>query len=286
MKNGKDAQYGRDHHSESEGTGSVKRPDDKTQEEQQPAGNRLQKYAAVLLLGLIVVAFVDGYFGHWGIVRTLISLNTLELRDRSDRAWQLVERRDFQLVKINDVRTIVNTDSLLVFDQPYREAGYYRLYFRSSDSSSARLQKMYQAVLSLDTTQTIQHAVEDARRAYQNLQRILHGSRSAANDSVTPGRPDSALKIARGDITLGSGDEASAVLRKLVSDPHVLAGVGIGIAASVAVDLFQGNAYLALSKEDVFRLDSIKVGSRVGVWEGTPIDIVWAFGKDEGKRGR
>ncbi|HTP12161.1 MAG TPA: hypothetical protein VMM37_00955, partial [Bacteroidota bacterium] len=102
---------------------------------------------AILLLAIIATVLIDGYFSNWSIFRTLVSLNTLELRDRSDRSWQLLERRDFRLVKVEDVRSIATTDSLLSFDKPYREAGYYRLYFRSSDSSSTNLQKMYQALV-------------------------------------------------------------------------------------------------------------------------------------------
>ncbi len=76
-------------------------------------------------------------------------------------------------------------------------------------------------------------------------------------------------------------DEVVAVAKKLMSDPRVLAGVGIGIVASAGIDLLRGNAYLAYSKDDVFRLDTLKVGSRVGTWEGSPIDILWAFGKQD-----
>lgn len=259
----------------------MKKTDDKTKEEQKSPGNRLQKYTAVLLLALVIVVLIDGYFGNWGIVRTLVSLSTLELRDRSGNQWDLVVRKDFQLVKIKDVRTIVDTDSLLAFDRLYRDAGYFRLYFRTSDSSSTKLQKMYQALLSVDTAQTIKHTVEDAQRAYQNLQRILRLNRPSAQDSNKTGRSDSTVRLSKGDITFGSGDETTAVLRKVVSDPHVLTGVGIGIVASAAIDLFQGNAYVALSKEDVFRLDSIKVGSRVGSWEGSQIDILWVFAKQD-----
>ena len=252
-----------------------------TTPDQEPRPSRLRKYAAILLFAVIAVVVIDGYFSNWSIVRTLISLNTLQLRDRADHTWDLLERRDFRLVKVNDVRSIVDTDSLLSFDKPYREAGYYRLYFRSSDSSSANLQKMYQALLSYDTAQTIQRTVQDAQRAYGNLQRILRLNKSTGQDTVKPIRIDSARKIVASDVPIAPGDEAMAVMRKVISDPHVLAGVGIGIVASAGIDLLRGNAYVAYSRDDVFRLDTLKVGSRVGMWEGLPIDILWAFGKQD-----
>ena len=252
-----------------------------TPPEQEEQPSRLRKYAAILLFAVIAVVVIDGYFSNWSIVRTLVSLNTLQLRDRADHTWELLERGDFHLVKVTDVRSILYTDSLLAFDKPYREAGYYRLYFRSSDSSSTKLQKMYQALLSYDTTQTIQHTVQDAQRAYGNLERILRLNKSGMQDTTEPERVDSAKSVVASDVTMAPGDEAMAVVKKVISDPHVLAGVGIGIVASAGIDLLRGNAYVAYANDDVFRLDTLKVGSRVGTWEGTPIDILWAFGKQD-----
>jgi hypothetical protein len=48
----------------------------------------------------------------------------------------------------------------------------------------------------------------------------------------------------------------------------------------------RGNAYVAISKDDVFRLDSVKVGSRVGKWEGLPIDILWVFARQDTSRSK
>jgi hypothetical protein len=259
----------------------LKDSDDKKTDEEKLSRHLLRKIAAVLLFALIVVVLIDGYFSDWSLIRTLVALNTLELRDRADRPWELTERRDFQLVKIGDVRAIVDTDSLLQFDQPYRDSGYYRLYFRSSDSSSMKLEKMYQVLLSYDTAQTIKHTVEDARRAYQNLQRILHPGGPVVRDTATSTRKDSATKYSLSGVSSSGGDEAMAVARKIVSDPRVLAGAGIGIVASAGIELLRGSAFVAISKQDVFRLDSLKVGSRVGKWEGLPIDILWVFAKKE-----
>jgi hypothetical protein len=254
----------------------LKEPEEK-KEEQEPRTNRLQKAAAILLLALIVFVGSDAYFNHWSIVRTLVSLNTLQLKDKSGKSWDLLVRRDFQLMKVKDVRRVVNADSLVSFDQPYRDAGFYRLYFRNSDSSSVRLQRMYQALLSVDSSQTVKHTVEDAERAYRNLQRILHAVQSIPVDSGPHRQPDTTTKISKGDLALGSGDETASVIRKIVSNPSVIIGAGIGIAASAGVDLLRGDAYIAFSKENVFRFDSIAVGSQVGLWEGSPIDILWVF---------
>lgn len=254
---------------------------DKEIEEQQTTRNRLQTLTAILLFALIVFVAVDGYFNGWGFVRNLISLNRLELTDKLGKSWELLARKDFQLVKIKDARNVLSTDSLLSFDRPYRDAGFYRLYFRNSDSSSAKLQKMYQALLSVDTGQTIKHTVEDAERAYHNLQRILRFNRPMLRDTSPIVHHDLIKTVTKGDLDLESGDETASVLRKLVSSPQIIVGVGIGIVAAAGVDLLQGDAYVAISKENVFRLDSINVGSRVGFWEGTPIDILWVFGRQD-----
>jgi hypothetical protein len=201
----------------------------------------------------------------------------LQLKDKSGRTWDLIARKDFQILRIKDVQRVVNADSLLTLDQPYRNTGFYRVYFRNSDSSSVKLQRMYQALLNLDTAQTIKHTFEDADRAYRNLQRILHPGQTIPGDSISRGRRDSSKTTSRSDLALGSGDETSAVIRKIMSNPQVLVGAGIGIAAVAGADLLRGDAYVAFSKENVFRLDSIMVGTRVGSWEGSPIDILWTF---------
>ncbi len=254
----------------------MKEPEEK-KVEQGPVSNRLQKATGILLLALIVFVGIDAYFNNWSIVRTLVSLNTLQLKDKSGRTWDLIARKDFQILRIKDVQRVVNADSLLTFDQPYRNAGFYRVYFRNSDSSSVKLQRMYQALLNLDTAQTIKHTFEDADRAYRNLHRILHPGQTIPGDSISRDQRDSTKTLSRSDLALGSGDETSAVVRKIMSNPQVLVGAGIGIVAMAGVDLLRGDAYVAFSKENVFRLDSIAVGTHAGSWEGSPIDILWTF---------
>jgi hypothetical protein len=257
----------------------AKEPDNK--EKKEPVRNRLQKIAAVLLLALIAFVGIDGYFNSWGTIRSLAALNTLELRDKSGHSWDLVAKKDFQLVSIKDVRNVLSPDSLFAFDRQYREDGFYRLYFRTSDSASAKLQKMYQTLQAVDSGQTIKRTIEDAERAYQNLQRILRFNRPELRDSVSRIPADSTAKFSKSDLDLGSGDEAASVIKKFASNPQVIVGLGIGIVASAAIDLLRGDAYVALSKGNVFRLDSINVGTRVGTWEGSPIDILWVFAKQD-----
>ncbi len=257
----------------------MKDREQKAPEEEKPRRHTLRKVAAVVLFAVAAIVGIDGYFSDWNLVRTLLAMNTLELRDRSESAWQLKAGRDFQIIKIGDVRAIVDTDSLLQFDKPYRDSGYYRLYFRNSDSTSKKLEKMYEAVLSADTAQTIKHTVEGARRAYQNLQRILHPGSAVARDTTVNVRRDSTVKYALSDVQTGDGDEAMAIAKKVMSDPRVLAGAGIGILASAGIELLRGKAFVAVAKSDVFRIDTLKVGTRVGKWEGLPIDILWVFGR-------
>ncbi len=255
-----------------------------SREDQVPPSNRLRTATGILLLALIVFVGIDAYFNNWSIVRTLISLNTLHLKDKSGNSWDLIARKDFQILKIKDIRRVTDPDSLGLFDQSYRDAGLYRLYFRNSDSSSVRLQKMYQALLSLDSAQTIKHTVEDADRAYHNVQRILHPGESMRSDSASMRQRDSARSVSKSDLALGSGDETSAVIRKIVSNPQVLVGAGIGIVALAGVDLLRGDVYVASSREDVFRIDSIVVGTHAGSWEGSPIDILWTFSPKDSSR--
>jgi hypothetical protein len=255
-------------------------------ERQELVSSPLQKAATILLFALIVFLVVDAYFNDWSFVRSLASLNTLELADTTGGSWDLLARKDFQLVRIKNGQNILTADSLILFDKPYRDAGYYRLYFRNSDSSSARLQRMYQALLSTDSTQVIRHTVDDAQRAYRNLQKILRINRPEFVDSSARTVPDSMPAVAKSDLALGTGMETSIVVKRLVSNPQVLVGVGIGIAASAGIDLLKGDVFVALAKDDVYRLDSLKVGTRVGRWEGSPIDILWAFARQDSLSGQ
>jgi hypothetical protein len=241
----------------------------------------LQKVTAILLLAFIAFVSIDGFFNGWGTIRSIMTMNTLELRGKNNLSWKLLARRDFQLISVKSIQNVLIPDSLRNIDSVYRNAGYYRLYFRTSDSLSPKLQKMYQALLTVDTGQTIKRTITDAERAYLNIQKILHTGKSLFRDSSKRSSPDTSTKIVKNDLTLGSGDEAASVLKRIASNPEVLIGLGIGVAASTAIDLFKGGAYLAVAKNDVFRLDSLNVGTRTGTWEDAPIDILWAFAKQD-----
>ena len=250
-------------------------------EEKGLARSRLQKVAAILLLALIAFISIDGFFNGWGTIRSIMTMNTLELRDKSNLSWKLLARRDFELISIKDIQDVLVPDSLQKIDTVYRNAGYFRLYFRPSDSLSPKLQRMYQILLSVDTGQSLKRTMTDAERAYLNIQKIVHTGQMLFRDSTARSSSDTSTKIMKNDLTLGSGDEAASVLKKIASNPEIMIGLGIGIAASTAIDLFKGRAYLAVAKSDVFRVDSLNVGTRVGTWEDAPIDILWVFGKED-----
>ena len=112
----------------------------------------LRKIASALLAGIIIFLGLDGYLNRWGVVRTLIDWHTLELRGTDGSAWYLKSTREFKLVKIEEPEQIFRAEDLAAFDQPFRDDGMYRLYFRISDSGSVRLQSLYQAISSVDST--------------------------------------------------------------------------------------------------------------------------------------
>jgi hypothetical protein len=242
----------------------------------------LRKIVMAIVVALIIFLALDGYLNRWGVVRTLIDWHTLELRGTDGSAWYLKSTRDFRLIRIEDPEQIFRTENLAAFDQPYREEGMYRLYFRISDSGSVRLQSLYQAISSVDSTERIQKALGDAQRAYHNLIRLLGIDTTVASDSIPLRRDEWRPPVVENDLmTVQDEDMKTAVVRFLSRSPQVLVGLGIGIAASAGADLLEGKTYCAVAREDCFRLDRLKVGARVGAWEGKSIDILWAFGKVE-----
>jgi hypothetical protein len=251
------------------------------EEDQESAPGRLQKLAAILLLAVVAFVSIDGIFNGWGTVRSILTLNTLELRDKNNLSWQLISRLDFQLIKIKNIQNVLIADSLRNIDTAYRDAGYYRLYFRTSDSLSPKLQKMYEALLSVDTGQTIKRTITDAERAYGNLKNILHVGQPIPHDNTGRGLSDTSNRLLKNDLTLGSGDEAYVVLKRIASNPEILVGLGLGIAASAGIDLLKGGAFLAIAKNDAFRIDSLTVGAHAGRWQDSPIDILWVFAKQD-----
>lgn len=256
-----------------------KEVDDKQQHRTWP-----RKLIAILSLALIAFVASDGYFNQWKTIKRIWSWNTLELQGQNNLTWRLKAGQDFQLINISDVRTTVRAESLLVFDQPLRDSGYYRLYFRPSDSVSVHLQKMYRTLLSYDTAGTITRSIEDTKKAYHNIQLLFGLDSATARDSLVNRTSDTTKQLSHTSLSLGGDEETSVALKKLLGSPQVIVGVGIGIALSAGSDLLRGGAYCAIAKNDVFRIDSIKLGMRVGVWEGAPIDILWALKKKENKQ--
>ncbi len=205
--------------------------------------------------------------------------NTLVLRDQNNAMVRLKSKRDFQLIAISDVRTITIADSLTAFDKPYMESGYYRLYFRASDSASPELQKMVQALSKYDTAGNVLRSIEDTKRAYRNFQILLGMDSAFVSDTTRVRKIDSTKQTSR--TSMGDDDETSVAIKKILGSPQLILGVGVGIALSAGSDLLRGKAYCAIAKNDVFHIDSIKVGAKVGAWQGDSIDVLWALKKRE-----
>jgi hypothetical protein len=230
-----------------------------------------------VLLVFILAAFIasDGYFNDWKTLKRLWHWNSLELTERNNSDWQLKAERDFQLIPISDVRTIANADSLVIFDKPYADSGYYRLYFRASDSASAQLQKMYRVLTKYDTAGNVLRAIEDTKRAFRNFQALLGIDTASVHDTTLIPKSDSTQQVSR--TGLGGDAEISVAMRKVLASPQLIIGVGLGLAMSAGSDFLRGNAYCAIAKNDVFHIDSIKLGAKVGTWQGDSIDVLWAF---------
>jgi hypothetical protein len=231
----------------------------------------------VLLIGLIAFIGIDGYFNEWRTPKRIWYWNTLELRGTSDTLWRLKANKDFTLIEIKDVRTIAIPESLSVFDKMYCDSGYYRLYFRYSDTASVQLQKMYQTLKTVDTANTFQKSINDAKKVYSNLQSLLGKPSPPSQDSISKNTQDTTIKFNQSNVGMQTNDEAMTAVKKILSSPPILVGVGLGVAISMGIDLLRGNAYCAVSKMDVFLVDSLQLGVRTGKWEGLPIDILWAF---------
>lgn len=242
----------------------------------------LRKIATTVVVASIIFLGVDGYFNRWGVVRTLIDWHTLELRGTDGSAWYLKSSRDFKLFEIQDPEQIFRAENLAAFDQPYRDEGAYRLYFRISDSGSVRLQALYQILASVDTAEQIRRTVEEAERAYRNLVQLLGFDTTVAVDSIPLQRDELRTPVVENSFVPNQDEGVGpTVVRLLSKSPQVLVGLGIGIAASAGADLLEGRTYVAVARQDCFRFDRLRVGARVGAWQGKSIDILWAFGKIE-----
>jgi len=252
--------------------------------EEAPKKNRLRLALTVFVLMIAGFVGFDGYINKWGTMKSLINWNTLELHTAGGLKRSFKAGKDFTLHRLENVQNIVNPDSLSVIDQPYRDQGLYRLYFRMSDSSSAKIQRLYQTMSAFDTTGQMTQKIEDVKRAYKGLRLALRLDSTSRSDSVPHVSGDSAKYTASTNLSFGSDQDVSRALGRLVKNPQVLVGLGIGAAASFGIGLLEGEAYVAVAPLDAFGFDSLMIGSRSALWEGKPIDILWTLAKEDTSR--
>ena len=260
----------------------MKQENAEQQEEKKPEKSfgLAKKLSLVFVLAVAGFVAFDGYINKWALLRSLTHYNQLQIRRFDGSPVILKANSDFQLVRIDDASRLLNPDSLARFDSLYRENGLVRIYFRMSDSSSAKMERLYQAVAKFDTTDSIKHSIEDARRNYQKLLRALKIDTTAAPDSLNRASLDSSKRVVETGMT-GSDNDFSAAMGRLLKNPQLAIGAGIGVAAAFGIDLLHGYAYVAVAREAVVSADSIRLGAEAGLWEGNPIDILWAFGKPD-----
>ncbi len=260
----------------------MKQEDAEQQEEKKPEKSfgLAKKLSLVFVLAVAGFVAFDGYINKWALLRSLTHYNQLQIRRFDGSPVILKANSDFQLVRIDDTSRLLNPDSLARFDSLYRENGLVRIYFRMSDSSSAKMERLYQAVARFDTTESIKHSIEDARRNYQKLLRALKIDTTAASDSLKRASLDSSKRVVETGMT-GSDSDFSTAMGRLLKNPQLAIGAGIGVVAAFGIDLLHGYAYVAVAREALIPVDSIRLGAEAGQWEGNPIDILWAFGKPD-----
>lgn len=238
-----------------------------------------KKLSLVLVLAVAGFVAFDGYINKWAFFRSLAHFNQLQMQRLDGSPLILKAKSDLQVVRI-DASRLFNPDSLAAIDSVHRENGLVRIYFRMSDSSSAKMERLYQAVARFDTTETIKHSIEDARRNYQKLLRTLKIDTTAVPDSLKKAGVDSSKHVVETGM-MGSGKDFSSAMGQLLKNPQIAIGAGIGVAAAFGIDLLHGEAYVAVARERDVPIDSIRLGAEAGLWEGNPIDILWAFGKPD-----
>lgn len=239
-----------------------------------------KKLSVVILLAIAGFVAFDGYINKWSFFRSLQHYNQLQLHRSDGSPLILKAHDDFQLVRIDDIARLLNADSLVGFDEPFRNQGLVRVYFRMSDSSSAKMERLYQALAKVDSTESIKHSIEDARRSYQKLLRALKMDTTAVSDSLKRADTDTSKRVVETGV-MSSDKDFGTAMGRLLKNPQLAIGAGIGIAAAFGIDLLHGYAYVAVAKENVFQVDSLKLGAQAGEWEGNPVDILWTFGKQD-----
>lgn len=250
----------------------------KTEQPQPKKRNWLKILATVLVLSVIGFIGFDGYINRWAFVRSIQHYNQLELQ-RQDGTWVVIRANtDFRLHRIDEIAILFNPDSLSAFDAPFRNEGFGRLYFRISDSSSAKMERLYRTLSTFDTAETIRQSIEDARRNYRKLLYALKIDTVAVVDSSKKASMDSTKRLVETGMS-GSDKDFSTAVGRLLRNPQLAIGAGLGLAAAFGIELLQGDAYVAVAKEGILRVDSLRFGAEVARWEGNPIDVLWAFEK-------
>jgi hypothetical protein len=240
----------------------------------------LRKLTVLFLFLLITVIGYDWYANQWRFIKGIFYANVLELHSIQGSAWTLHEPQDFVAESVEDSTDGFLYNTIARIDSVYEKRGLYRIYFRLSDGKSERLQNIYKNLAVIDTAGSVKQTVEDVQRAYHNLRSLLQRDTSRRQDSLTVYSPDSVGRLSLTQIGAGSDNDLfRGLVRGIGRNPQVLIGLSVGIAASAGLDVLGGDLFVAYAPEDRFGIDSLKIGARVAVWEGQPIDIVWVFGK-------
>ena len=125
----------------------------------------------------------------------------------------------------------------------------------------------------------MRQSIENAGRAYNNLQRLLGFDTTAirlppakspadsvvAVDTVAPPQLVGSGTITEQDLGLGTTRDVTKVVSRLIGkSPYAITGVGIGLLASAGLDLLKGDAYVATAPGDVFQMNNLQAGARAG----------------------
>jgi hypothetical protein len=259
---------------------------DKDKKEPSKFKKRLRQGLIVLVIGLIVTIGVDGYFNRWDATLSLLYWKSLELHGNDGSARRLGASDGITVVRITEASRLAQHDSLLAFDQPYETAGFYRLYFRRSDSLSSTVSALYSELSLYDTSHLIDKTIFNSENAYRSVLRFVgQDTTRDAGAYVAPVvdsirakslRPALSDSIHVGELWSGTTSDVAEGATKLIGrSPTAIIGIGLGIVAAAGLDLLKGEVYIAYAITDVFRLSEMSIGPRSGRWEGKDIDVLW-----------
>jgi hypothetical protein len=259
---------------------------------------RLREAGMILVVAIIVSVAVDGYFNRWDAILSLLHWHTLALQSEDGEEWRLSSGDRITVVRINDSARLFHLDSLRTFDRPYNTAGFYRLYFRRSDSLSSTVSALYRKFSEYDKGHKVDRTIFAGRQAFRSALRFFGQDTTKDTAVYVPPvpvpseRPSDAPSlgimsdsIRLGTLWSGTASDITEAATKLVGrSPTAVIGIGLGVVAAAGLDLLKGDVYLAYANTDVFRLRTLTVGPRAGTWEGKDIDILWLFAPGELER--